>query len=395
MATPSTQPRVWDLHTPALHIVNCSVALTGSARGLGASRGVGSRPPPPPPAPLTPHAGARFGFRNFSSASGRFWLNGRPLFIRGNSINPPGRSLPSALSESKAFALDYIARMKNTSHVNALRIGDGASSSNYHWRVASFPLRAEPCTHVLTPRPQRHRDSRWAECGCFACAHLGTTLPTSWACSSTRGHTPASIAPAAAPSPPRGPCLKAVCRSAAAVAVAVAVARARREQSVDSARAAASPLYQTMAQHAQRKTAAPVPFFSSGGRGRHGHGGRRRTCMSVASGCRGEVPERAAQRGGPPMPRHPHPIQRERHLGPAWALHRARNSHHGAVLAWCLTAYDSCSRSLWRAPPRRTAGARLPLPARQKCPPAACLRPTMAGSAHFRRRLGGLGSLAS
>src|SRR5207249_4995235 len=31
-----------------------------------------------------------FGFRSFESRQGQFFLNGRPLFLRGLAINPPG-----------------------------------------------------------------------------------------------------------------------------------------------------------------------------------------------------------------------------------------------------------------------------------------------------------------
>ena len=55
-----------------------------------------------------------------------FRLNGRPIFLRGNSINPPGRNVPDAVGGTHAFALEYLGYMKNVARVNAVRIGDGA-----------------------------------------------------------------------------------------------------------------------------------------------------------------------------------------------------------------------------------------------------------------------------
>ncbi|HXG71444.1 MAG TPA: hypothetical protein VNJ04_12635, partial [Gemmatimonadaceae bacterium] len=36
----------------------------------------------------------RFGFRSVSADSGRILLNGKPIFLRGNAINPPDRNIP-------------------------------------------------------------------------------------------------------------------------------------------------------------------------------------------------------------------------------------------------------------------------------------------------------------
>ena len=74
----------------------------------------------------------RVGFRDFSAKNGQFLLNGKPVFVKGNSINPPGRGLPDAAG-SHAFATDYLRYMKEQAHFNAVRIGDGCSSSNAHW----------------------------------------------------------------------------------------------------------------------------------------------------------------------------------------------------------------------------------------------------------------------
>ena len=91
-----------------------------------------------PPLPLLPQPrlAARFGFRSFSATGGRFLLNDRPIFLRGNSINPPGRDLPP-VSATKPFALSYLRWLKLNAHINAVRIGDGVSSSTASWYDAA------------------------------------------------------------------------------------------------------------------------------------------------------------------------------------------------------------------------------------------------------------------
>lgn len=117
VAAPTTAPEPWELGPPTLYNVSCAVGATGGAAVVQSS--------------------ARFGFRNFSAAAGRFELNGRPIFLRGNSVNPPGRSLAEQLSETKQFALQYLRYLKTASRINAVRIGDGPSASNSNWYDAA------------------------------------------------------------------------------------------------------------------------------------------------------------------------------------------------------------------------------------------------------------------
>ncbi|HKG93531.1 MAG TPA: hypothetical protein VKA84_16605, partial [Gemmatimonadaceae bacterium] len=63
----------------------------------------------------------RFGFRSVRSANGRILINGRPVFLRGNAINPPGRNLPDSLDESPAFARAYVRYLKGLG-VNIIRL---------------------------------------------------------------------------------------------------------------------------------------------------------------------------------------------------------------------------------------------------------------------------------
>src|SRR5690606_38708074 len=45
------------------------------------------------------------------------------IFLRGIAINPPGRGIPTALENSRAFALDYVRFMKSI-NVNIIRVPD-------------------------------------------------------------------------------------------------------------------------------------------------------------------------------------------------------------------------------------------------------------------------------
>lgn len=145
VVTPAVAPDAWDLQHPMLYTVNCSTTTLHND--------VLQRPPPSPPAP-TLSLSVRFGFRSFAVDAGRFMLNGRPIFIRGNSINPPGRDLPS-VSGTKQFALDYMRYLKKHAHVNAMRIGDGVSSSTAPWYSAAdevgMLIYAGPYSNVACP----------------------------------------------------------------------------------------------------------------------------------------------------------------------------------------------------------------------------------------------------
>jgi hypothetical protein len=63
----------------------------------------------------------RFGFRTVSAVGGRIYLNGRPIFLRGNAINPPERNIPDSLDEDPRFIRDYLGALK-AAHVNWIRL---------------------------------------------------------------------------------------------------------------------------------------------------------------------------------------------------------------------------------------------------------------------------------
>ncbi|MFR9261312.1 MAG: hypothetical protein ACLVL2_10575 [Bacteroides cellulosilyticus] len=63
----------------------------------------------------------RIGFRKFEMHNGVFYLNDKPIYLRGNAINPPERGIPEQLEQSKDFARDYVRYMKSL-HINIIRI---------------------------------------------------------------------------------------------------------------------------------------------------------------------------------------------------------------------------------------------------------------------------------
>jgi len=65
----------------------------------------------------------RVGFRSFERRGGNLFLNGKPVFLRGIAINPPGRGIPTELETSRQFALEYVKYMKSI-NVNIIRIPD-------------------------------------------------------------------------------------------------------------------------------------------------------------------------------------------------------------------------------------------------------------------------------
>ena len=69
----------------------------------------------------------RIGFRKFEMHNGVFYLNDKPIYLRGNAINPPERGIPEQLEQSKEFARDYVRYMKSL-HINIIRIPD-----NQNW----------------------------------------------------------------------------------------------------------------------------------------------------------------------------------------------------------------------------------------------------------------------
>lgn len=94
------KPQLWDLTSPTLY--NLEVTARRGGQTLAAKT-------------------VRFGFRSFEARDGQFHLNGRPIFLRGLAINPPGRTIPDAVGESRAFAEAYVRFLKSQ-NLNIFRI---------------------------------------------------------------------------------------------------------------------------------------------------------------------------------------------------------------------------------------------------------------------------------
>lgn len=66
---------------------------------------------------------------------GVFYLNGKPIYLRGNAINPPERGIPESLERSKEFARDYVRFMKSL-NINIIRIPDDQTGWMYAMKKA-------------------------------------------------------------------------------------------------------------------------------------------------------------------------------------------------------------------------------------------------------------------
>lgn len=94
------KPRLWSPGSPVLY------ELTLAAESGGAS---------------LDRKTVRTGFRSVESRDGRILLNGRPIFLCGLAINPPGRSVPDATAFTRAFAYDYVRYMRSQ-NFNCIRM---------------------------------------------------------------------------------------------------------------------------------------------------------------------------------------------------------------------------------------------------------------------------------
>src|SRR5688572_28644821 len=94
------KPRLWDVTTPNLYRLTVTASRGGKA---------------------TDTKEIRIGFRSFDSKGGQFMLNGRPIFLRGLAINPPGRGIPTDVGPTRKFAEDYVRYMKSRG-VNLIRL---------------------------------------------------------------------------------------------------------------------------------------------------------------------------------------------------------------------------------------------------------------------------------
>ena len=93
------KPALWSPSEPALY----ELQLTASQEDVSATDSV------------------RFGFRSIERRGGQLLLNGQPIFLRGLAINPPGRTIPEEVGESRKFAEAYVRFLKNH-NVNTMRL---------------------------------------------------------------------------------------------------------------------------------------------------------------------------------------------------------------------------------------------------------------------------------
>lgn len=93
------KPRLWSPQTPELYYLTLKF---GTPAGEKTER-------------------VRFGFRSVSAENGRILLNGRPVFLRGNAINPPDRNIPDSLEENRRFVEPYVRYLKSEG-VNIIRL---------------------------------------------------------------------------------------------------------------------------------------------------------------------------------------------------------------------------------------------------------------------------------
>jgi hypothetical protein len=98
------KPRLWDVATPNLYQLTVTATRGGK---------------------VTDTKSVRIGFRSFDSRGGQFLLNGRPIFLRGIAINPPGRGIPADVGSTRKFAQDYVRYMKSRG-VNLIRLEPGS-----------------------------------------------------------------------------------------------------------------------------------------------------------------------------------------------------------------------------------------------------------------------------
>lgn len=102
------QTRRWSTETPHLYRVTIDVRASAGGEPIISST-------------------SRIGFRDFEVKDGRFYLNDRAVFLRGNAIIPPGwdhgRGLNPDLGHDPEAIRAYLGRLKDL-HVNVIRVHD-------------------------------------------------------------------------------------------------------------------------------------------------------------------------------------------------------------------------------------------------------------------------------
>src|ERR1035441_9034501 len=99
------KPELWNPASPVLYNLQVTAAKDGQVLGAMSSCDVSG---------------------SFEIKGGQFHLNGRPVFLRGIAINPPGRTIPPGVGESRPFAEAYVRYLKSQ-NVNIFRLTTDAS----------------------------------------------------------------------------------------------------------------------------------------------------------------------------------------------------------------------------------------------------------------------------
>jgi hypothetical protein len=94
------KPRPWSPGSPSLY----NLTVSAETEGMPAETSV-----------------VRTGFRSVESRDGQILLNGRPIFLRGLAINPPGRGVPDATAFARQFAYDYVKFLRSK-NFNCIRL---------------------------------------------------------------------------------------------------------------------------------------------------------------------------------------------------------------------------------------------------------------------------------
>ena len=94
------KPKLWSPGSPSLYLLIVEARQAGN---------------------LLDSQSVRFGFRTTEAKDGHILLNGKPVFLRGIAINPPGRGVPVLTGHSRKFAEDYV-RFMRAHNVNIIRL---------------------------------------------------------------------------------------------------------------------------------------------------------------------------------------------------------------------------------------------------------------------------------
>ncbi|MBN2642202.1 MAG: hypothetical protein JXR78_11140 [Victivallales bacterium] len=74
----------------------------------------------------------RLGFKDFKAENGMFMIDGKPVFLRGSSLNPPAENVLENIGQRKDFIKDYIRDLK-LRNINIIRMQSQDYSEQKNW----------------------------------------------------------------------------------------------------------------------------------------------------------------------------------------------------------------------------------------------------------------------